>query len=132
LASVDLRLIEQTLDHLLENAMKYSAPGELIDITVRQEAAQHNALIRVRDHGVGIPADRRERIFSQFGGEDTPTHLAGTGLSLYLCRQFIERHGGRIGVGATRGSGATVWFTLPLASDVMPDVMPDVMVSPTR
>jgi signal transduction histidine kinase len=119
LASLDPRLIEQTLDHLLNNAMKYSAPGELIEITVRQRAAQHAALIQVHDHGVGIPAAHRERIFSRFGGEDTQTHLAGTGLSLYLCRQFIERHGGQIGVGATRGSGATVWFTLPLATDLM-------------
>jgi PAS domain S-box-containing protein len=128
LVSLDPRLVEQTLDHLLDNAMKYSPPGELIDITVRRRAAQHDALIRVHDHGVGIPADRRERIFSRFGGEDTQTHLAGTGLSLYLCRQFIERHGGHIGVGATRGSGATIWFTLPLA----PEVTPADVVSPTR
>jgi PAS domain S-box-containing protein len=132
LATLDPRLIEQTLDHVLNNAMKYSAPGEKIEITVRQRAAQHDALIQVRDHGTGIPADRRERIFTWFGGEDTQAHLAGTGLSLYLCRQFIERHGGQIGVGATRKHGATVWFTLPLATEVMPDAMSDVMVSPTR
>jgi protein-histidine pros-kinase len=118
LASLDARLIEQTLDHLVDNAMKYSPPGELIDITVRRRAAQHDARILVHDHGAGIPANRRERIFRPFGGEDTQTHLAGTGLSLYLCRQYIERHGGQIGVGATHGHGATVWFTLPLAPDV--------------
>ena len=128
LASLDPRLIEQALDHVLNNAMKYSPPGEKIEITARLRAAQHEALIQVRDHGVGIPAERRERIFTRFGGEDNEAHLAGTGLSLYLCRQFIERHGGHIGVGATRGQGATVWFTLPLASDLMPDAM----VSPTR
>jgi PAS domain S-box-containing protein len=119
LASLDPRLIEQTLDHLLNNAMKYSAPGEKIEITVRQRATQHDALIQVRDHGIGISKDHRERIFTRFGGADNETHLAGTGLSLYLCRQFIERHGGHIGVGATRAHGATVWFTLPLAIDVM-------------
>jgi PAS domain S-box-containing protein len=119
LASLDPRLIEQTLDHLLNNAMKYSPPAEKIEITVRQHAAQHDALIRVRDHGVGIPAERREQIFTQFGGADNQAHVAGTGLSLYLCRQFIERHGGQIGVGATRNQGATVWFTLPLATDAV-------------
>lgn len=130
LASLDARLIEQTLDHLLNNAMKYSPPGELIEITVRQRAAQHDALIQVHDHGIGIPKDRRERIFTRFGGQDTQTHLAGTGLSLYLCRQFIERHGGHIGVGATHGQGATVWFTLPLTPDLAPDLTPDAVVSP--
>jgi PAS domain S-box-containing protein len=124
LASLDPRLIEQTLDHLLNNAIKYSAPGQKIEIKVRHQAAQHNALIQVHDHGVGIPKERRERIFTRFGGEDTQTHLAGTGLSLYLCRQFIERHGGRIGVGDTRGSGAMVWFTLPLISDAVSEEAP--------
>jgi PAS domain S-box-containing protein len=127
LASFDPRLIEQALDHVLENAMKYSAPGESIEITVRHQAPQHNALIRVRDRGVGIPAERRERIFSRFGGEDTQARIAGTGLSLYLCRQFIERHGGQIGVSATRGQGATIWFTLPLAADRAPDNMASPM-----
>ncbi len=115
LASIDVRLIEQTLEHLLENAMKYSAPGDTIEIRVRRQSGK--ALIQVRDHGVGIPTDQRERIFTRFGGQDNQAGLAGTGLRLYLCRQFIERHGGRIGVGDTRGPGARVWFTLPLISD---------------
>jgi PAS domain S-box-containing protein len=117
LASIDVRLIEQTLEHLLENAMKYSAPGETIEISVRRRPGTGEALIQVRDHGVGIPNDQRERIFSRFGGQDNQAALAGTGLRLYLCRQFIERHGGRIGVGNTRGRGARLWFTLPPVGD---------------
>jgi PAS domain S-box-containing protein len=116
-APIDARLIEQTLEHLLDNAMKYSPPGERIEISVRRQPGQGDVLIRVRDHGVGIPQERRERIFTRFGGQDTPAGLAGAGLSLYLCRQFIERHGGRIGVGASRGPGATLWFTIPLPTD---------------
>lgn len=117
LASIDARLIEKTLEHLLDNAMKYSAPGTTVEISVHRRPGQGDALIRVRDHGVGIPQARRERIFTRFGGQDTPVGLAGTGLSLYLCRQFIERHGGRIGVGASRGPGATLWFTIPVPTD---------------
>jgi PAS domain S-box-containing protein len=122
LASIDVRLIEQTLEHLLENAMKYSVPGETIEIRVRRQSGE--ALIQVRDHGVGIPTDQRERIFTRFGGQDNQAGLAGTGLRLYLCRQFIERHGGRIGVGDTRGPGARVWFTLPLISDAVSEEAP--------
>jgi PAS domain S-box-containing protein len=117
LASIDVHLIEQTLEHLVDNAMKYSAPGETIEISVRRQQGNGEALIQVRDHGVGIPNDQRERIFTRFGGQDNQAGLAGTGLRLFLCRQFIERHGGRIGVGDTRGPGARLWFTLPLADD---------------
>ena len=84
--------------------MKYSPPGEKVEIDLRRRLGQGDALIKLRDHGVGIPKEQRERIFTRFGGQDTPAGLAGAGLSLYLCRQFIERHGGRIGVGATRGA----------------------------
>jgi PAS domain S-box-containing protein len=117
LASIDAHLIEQTLEHLLDNAMKYSPPGKKIEIIVRRRPPERDVRILVRDHGVGIPKEHRERVFTRFGGEDNQAALAGTGLSLYLCRQFIERHGGRIGVGFTQGQGATVWFTLPLAAD---------------
>ncbi len=116
-APIDARLIEQTLDHLLANAMKYSPAGEQVEITVRHRVALHDVIIQVRDHGVGIRKEQRERIFTRFGGQDNPAGIAGTGLSMYLCRQFIERHGGRIGVRTPHGQGATVWFNLPLASD---------------
>jgi PAS domain S-box-containing protein len=117
LASIDARLIEQTLEHLLDNAMKYSPPGKKVEIVVRRRQAERDVQILVRDHGVGIPKEQRERIFTRFGGQDNQAGLAGVGLSLYLCRQFIERHGGHIGVGVTPGQGATLWFTLPLALD---------------
>jgi len=132
LASIDVRLIEQTLEHLLENAMKYSAPGETIIISVRRQPGTGEALIQVRDHGVGIPADQHERIFTRFGGQDNQAALAGTGLRLYLCRQFIERHGGRIGVGNTRRVGARVWFTLPLTGDAAGAELPQQHLSPRR
>jgi K+-sensing histidine kinase KdpD len=117
LAAIDARLIEKTLEHLLDNAMKYSPPGKKIEIIVRRRPAESDVQILVRDHGVGIPKEQRERVFTRFGGQDNQAALAGAGLSLYLCRQFIERNGGRIGVSVTKGQGATVWFTLPLSAD---------------
>ncbi len=132
LASIDVRLIEQTLEHLLENAMKYSAPGERIEISVRRQPGTGEALIQVRDHGVGIPDDQRERIFTRFGGQDNQAALAGTGLRLYLCRQFIERHGGRIGVGVTRRPGARLWFTLPLTGNAAGKEVPHQQLSPRQ
>ena len=116
LASIDARLIEQTLEHLLDNAMKYSPSGKKIEVIVRRRQAERDVQTLVRDHGVGIPKEQRERIFTRFGGQDNQAGLAGAGLSLYLCRQFVERHGGHIGVGVTPQQGATLWFTLPLAA----------------
>jgi len=132
LASIDVRLIEQTLEHVLDNAMKYSASGETIVISVRRQPGKAEALIQVRDHGVGIPTDQRERIFTRFGGQDNQAGVAGTGLRLYLCRQFIERHGGRIGVGNTRGPGARLWFTLPLTGDAAGAELLQQHLSPRR
>jgi PAS domain S-box-containing protein len=132
LASIDVRLIEQTLEHLVENAMKYSAPAETIVISVRRQPGRAEALIQVRDHGVGIPTDERERIFTRFGGQDNQAGVAGTGLRLYLCRQFIERHGGRIAVGSTRRVGARVWFTLPLTADAAGAELSQQHLAPRR
>jgi PAS domain S-box-containing protein len=132
LASIDARLIEQTLEHLIDNAMKYSAPGETIVISVRRQPGGTEAVIQVRDHGVGIPSDQRERIFTRFGGQDNQAAVAGTGLRLYLCRQFIERHGGRIGVGIMRRAGARVWFTLPLTADTAGKELPQQRLAPSR
>jgi signal transduction histidine kinase len=118
-ASIDARRIEQTILRLLANAMKYSPEGGEIEIVLRRRRARagdprQEALIEVRDHGIGIPPASRKRLFSRFGGQQNAAGMAGTGLSLYLCRQFIERHGGRIGARSTQGKGTTFWFTVPL------------------
>jgi PAS domain S-box-containing protein len=121
-ASIDARRIEQTILRLLANAMKYSPEGDVIEVVlrcrvVRSGGPHYEALIEVRDHGIGVPPASRQRLFSRFGGQENAAGMAGTGLSLYLCRQFIERHGGRIGVRSPQGKGTIFWFTLPLAPD---------------
>ena len=121
-ASIDARRIEQTILRLLANAMKYSPEGGEIEIVLRRRRARAGdprpeTLIEVRDQGIGIPPASHKRLFSRFGGQENAAGMAGTGLSLYLCRQFIERHGGRIGARSTQGKGTTFWFTLPLMPD---------------
>jgi PAS domain S-box-containing protein len=113
-ASIDARRIEQVLLHLIANASKYSPGGGQIAIAVRRHPTRQEAIISVRDHGVGIEPEQRERLFIRYGGHENAAGVAGTGLSLYLCRQFIERHDGHIGVRSGHGKGATFWFTLPL------------------
>lgn len=120
-ASIDARRIEQALIHLITNAEKYSPDGGQIDITVRRHITRPEAVISVRDRGVGITPEQREYLFTRYGAHENAAGVAGTGLSLYLCQQFIERHGGRIGVRSGHDKGATFWFTLPLEQDLAED-----------
>jgi signal transduction histidine kinase len=114
IASLDARRIEQTLRYLLNNAMKYSPDGGAIDIILRRRQSVGDALVEVRDHGVGMAPDLRARLFTRFGGQANDAGAPGTGLGLYLAQYFVERHGGQIDARSPHGKGTTVWFTLPL------------------
>jgi signal transduction histidine kinase len=111
----DRARIEQVLTTLLSNAIKYGA-GKPIHVLVESRAdAAH---LEVRDHGVGIAPDVAQRIFERFGRSGPVTRYAGLGLGLYLARQMIEAHGGKIGFQSRHGDGSTFTVTLPcLASE---------------
>jgi PAS domain S-box-containing protein len=122
IAPLDARRIEQTLRYLLSNAMKYSPRGGTIDVILRRRpprggALAGDALVEVRDHGVGIAPDLRARLFTRFGSQANDAGAPGTGLSLYLAQYFVERHGGQIDVRSGHRKGTTFWFTLPLEQD---------------
>jgi signal transduction histidine kinase len=119
-ASVDRTRIEQVLDNLIENAIKYTTSGRLPEITVGWEADQ--ARIAVIDEGVGIPEHERERIFERFyrGSNVETVTDTGMGLGLYICRRIVEAHGGRIWAEPTPGGGTTFVVTLPARPAVEP------------
>lgn len=106
--------ILQTLDNLISNAIKFSAPGGEIHLTARN-LDDHEAIIEVRDQGRGIPEDKLEHIFDRFrqGDASDSRSLGGTGLGLAICRSIITHHGGRIWATSTPGQGTTFHFTLP-------------------
>jgi len=104
--------VEQVVTNLLSNALKYGA-GHPIELRV--EAREEEARLSVRDHGVGIPAEERGRLFTRFGRTGSARHFGGLGLGLYISRQLVEAHGGTIEVTSEPGVGATFTVRLPFA-----------------
>ncbi len=115
-APVDPRRIEQVLSNLIGNAIKYSPEGGPIEISMREDVGAETAFISIRDAGIGIPAHQQTLIFGRFARADNARAygLGGTGLGLYLCRELIERHGGRIWFESAEGQGSTFFIALPL------------------
>jgi len=100
--------------NLIDNAAKYSPAGG--HVVVSTERLDDAVRISVEDEGMGISTADQQRVFERFYRVD-PTHMhapAGTGLGLYICRELVERMGGRIGVRSQPGEGSTFSFDLPL------------------
>jgi two-component system sensor histidine kinase KdpD len=115
---VDPVRLDQVLTNLLDNARGY-APGSPVQVVAHQDG--DHVELRVVDHGPGIPAPERERVFDQFyrlkGGGKRPE---GTGMGLAICRGIVQAHGGGLRVETTPGGGATFVLTLPV-SPLSPD-----------
>ncbi|HAE84828.1 MAG TPA: hypothetical protein DCK85_15715, partial [Ktedonobacter sp.] len=116
-ADVDPGRIEQVLTNLVGNAIKYSPQGGPIELTLREEVEPHIALLAIRDRGIGIPAGQQARIFGRFVRAENAraSEITGTGLGLYLSRELVERHGGRLWFESSEGAGSTFFMTLPAA-----------------
>jgi len=107
----DAYRLEQVITNLVTNALKYAA-GRPIEVSVAREDTR--CVLTVRDHGRGVrPADR-ERIFRRFERAANVRESSGLGLGLFISRQIIEAHGGRIGVDDAKGEGACFVVELPL------------------
>lgn len=110
--SGDAGLLEQVFANLLSNAVKYSPDADGIDVQACGEATR--VVIRVRDHGVGIPQSELPRLFEKFFRASTAVGIPGTGIGLSITRQIVELHGGILSVDSTVGTGTTFTVKLPL------------------
>jgi len=116
--------IEQVLDNLIMNAVKFSPPHSTVKVSVSQEGDR--VVTRVSDRGPGISPDELPQVFTAFkqtsvkpaGGEK------GAGLGLAIAKKIVEAHGGEIGVTSACGAGTTFFFTLPVNS-LSPESCPD-------
>jgi PAS domain S-box-containing protein len=103
--------LDQVVSNLLSNAMKYGGERKLIEIAVACD--EGNVAISVRDHGVGISPEDQDRIFERFERLISVRHFGGFGLGLWIVRQIVEAHGGRVRVESVLGEGSKFTVELP-------------------
>ncbi|MBC6698117.1 tetratricopeptide repeat-containing sensor histidine kinase [Hymenobacter puniceus] len=122
LVSADVNMLRLVLRNLIGNAIKFTPAGGTVTLAARlQQAGVWE--VSVVDTGVGIAAPDQARIFGETGLHSTlgTAREKGTGLGLRLCKEFVERNGGRISFESVPGQGSTFRFTLPAA---VPEVLP--------
>ena len=108
----DALQLERVFQNLLENALKFGG-SQPPRVHLSAERWPDGWCLSVRDNGIGLDPDRSDRIFEIFGRLHTIAEYPGTGIGLALCKQIVERHGGRIWVESRPGEGATFYFTIP-------------------
>ncbi|HLZ68779.1 MAG TPA: ATP-binding protein [Dehalococcoidia bacterium] len=122
----DEQRLARVISNLLSNAVKFSPAGGTITVEIRREQqdAARQAVLRVRDEGIGIPADERERLLQPFyRARNAAGTLRGSGIGLAASRQIVEQHGGSIALESREGAGTTVTVRLPLdEADEDPDL----------
>ncbi len=114
LVQMDARLIVQVIINLVNNAVKYTQKGSVIEISVREE--NHMAVVSVADDGPGIPDEMKPQIFELFytGEHPVTDGRRSMGLGLALCKSIVTAHGGMITVSDADPHGAVFTFTLPV------------------
>lgn len=110
--------LDQLLTNLVDNGLKYSAAPALVETRVRVEG--DGISISVADGGIGLDDAADDRLFEAFGRGENVAHMPGMGLGLFICRQIVERHGGRI-AGHRREDGPGTVFSVWLPSGQVAD-----------
>jgi signal transduction histidine kinase len=116
--SVDPTRFEEVVMNLLDNAIKYSPDGGQIEVELSGPTrTAPTARLIVRDHGLGIPPERRARLFERFYQAHTDGHLSGLGIGLFVSRHIVEQHGGQIRATHPRDGGTRFVVTLPAGQE---------------
>jgi len=110
-ARFDPEAVSQAVLNLLDNAAKYSAESKFVG--VRLQAGEAHVVLEVEDHGIGIPANERGKLFQQFYRSPGSTGKGGYGLGLYLVKHIMDAHGGAVEVESEAGRGSRFRLSFP-------------------
>jgi signal transduction histidine kinase len=115
----DERRLEQLIQNLVGNAIKYSPEGGLVEVVI--EAREDHALLTVRDHGLGLSAEELPRVFERFFRAGAAGRLEGSGLGLHISQTIAAAHGGRLWAeSAGPGQGSAFSLRLPWQAPTRP------------
>lgn len=121
--------LRQVMLNLMSNAVKFTSEGA-VTLRMRQQVRQNEVWLRVevQDTGIGIGEEGRTKLFRPFSQVDASIsrRYGGTGLGLTICKEIIDRFGGRIGVESELGFGSTFWFEIPVQATEVPKSEHDV------
>ncbi len=118
LVKADQKRLEQVLDNLVTNAIKFvSGDTGVVNVSVRE--SDGTAIFVVEDNGIGIPSDKFENLFKKFYQVDTSANriAGGSGLGLAISKGIVNAHGGEIWFESKAGIGSTFYFSIPLSSN---------------
>jgi signal transduction histidine kinase/CheY-like chemotaxis protein len=118
---VDAERIEQVLVNLIGNALKFTPPGGSVTVAVRHLAEREAVQVSVRDTGIGVAPEDREKIFDEFSQiqrQIAKRQREGSGLGLAIAKRIVEAHQGSLELRSHPGQGSTFFFTIPVKSGV--------------
>jgi signal transduction histidine kinase len=125
--NADETRVYQVIDNFLSNAAKYSAGAN--EIHIWTEKLAEGVKVCVKDFGPGISAGKLPFLFDRFYRiEETRQTVQGLGLGLYICKEIVENHGGKIGADSVVGEGSTFWFILPMIKILNDSNSPDLRI----
>lgn len=116
---VDVEKIRLVVQNLLENTIKYTPSGGKITVSLKHLKEKKEIELQIQDTGVGIPKDQQERVFTKFFRAANVMKLdtEGSGLGLFISKNIVEAHGGRIRFESEEGKGTTFYLNLPIKEE---------------
>jgi len=113
---LDAEKMSLAIQNLLDNAIKYTPEGGNVTVSLKQNDGEIE--FSIKDTGVGIPKDQQDRIFTKFfrGANVMRLETEGSGLGLFITKNIIEAHGGKLWFESEEGKGTTFYFTIPVAN----------------
>jgi len=123
--TMDVEKIKLVIHNLIDNAIKYTSPEGKVSASLDYDEENKEITFSVTDTGVGIPADQQSRLFTKFfrGANVIRMETEGSGFGLFISKNIIEAHNGKIWFKSKEGEGTTFYFSLPLKQEEFTDFL---------